>query len=354
VTNLECQVEQPTTTNQNASVILVWENPLVYDRILVLRDGEIIFEDRGELQKYRDLPAPAGAHTYCVVGILGDRRSPATCCQVVVEGPPRRNLLYFTPGRLVPQPVDLSIAPPIPDPLPPLPGNRITCLANNPEPLQGWSFGVGSDPRSIVPRDANIEGTATKALNGGAGPDFLHLAILDDGSGVVMGVVIDAVDSANLAGVLPPGRGHRLLNIEYAEGPDGVPGEAYPVRYTSSLGDPPVQVLFVVAGFEVVPGTLPGWVSFKGPEYLRGQTDISDARHMLDYLFLGGRTPGCLEASNANGSTQLNIADPIYLLQFLFGGGPRPPFPYPTCAFAPAPLGCREPGACLVPGPLAQ
>jgi hypothetical protein len=354
VEDLLCQVEQPTSTNPQASVILSWKNPIAYDKIIILRDNQVIFEDTGELEKYRDLPVPPGVHVYAVVAVLDGRRSPPASCQVVIEGPPRRNLLYFTRGRLDPEPVDLSLPPPVPEPLPPLPGNRLTCLADNTEPLQGWSFGVRSDPRSILPVDAGIRGTATAAFNAGQGPDFLSIEILAGGTGVVMGVVIDAgATSTDPGETLPPGRGHRLLNLQYAAGPDGVPNQAYPVRYTSDLGVPPVQTLFVVNGFEVEPSTLPGWVSIPGPRFLRadsngdGKVNISDPSFTLNWLFLGGRKPGCLEAANANGSAQVNIADPIYTLNDLFGDGPPPPPPFPTCGVAPAPLGCERPGECL-------
>jgi hypothetical protein len=127
------------------------------------------------------------------------------------------------------------------------------------------------------------------------------------------------------------------------------------VRYTNQLGDPPVQVLFVVGGFEVEPPTLPGWVSLPGPHFLRGdsnadgEVDISDGMHTLVWLFLGGREPACLEAANANGSTQVNLADPVYTFNFLFAGGAPPPFPYPFCAVSSAPVGCEREPACISP-----
>ncbi len=359
VFDLQCMVTQPSNTIPSGSVILVWENAAAYDRILILRNGELIFEDTGELRKYHDLGLDPGVYVYCVVAVKNERRSPPTCCQVVISGPPTRNLLYFTPSLAEPVPVDLSTDPPVPEPIPPFPGNRTTCLIDNVRPLQGWSFGVGSDPEFIVPRSVDLGGTATEAFNGGQGPAFLHVDILDSGAGVVMAVVVDAgLGASDPPETLPPGRGHRILNIEYDAGPKGQAGQAYPVRYTSTLGDPPVQVIFVVGGFEVVPSTQPGWISLPGPFFLRGDAnsdggvDLSDAMFTLSWLFLGGRTPSCLEAANANGSRQVNIADPIYALSFLFGGGPPPPFPFPFCGFGPAPLGCLEPGPCPLPEPV--
>jgi hypothetical protein len=211
--------------------------------------------------------------------------------------------------------------------------------------LQGWSFGVGNDPEFIVPNDANTNGTITETFNNGSGPAFLFVTIYDDGSGVSMAVVISGDPDAE---VLPVGMGHRLLNIGYEAGPQGLPGDVHQVRYTDELGDPPVQVLYVVRGFEQKPCTRAGFVRLNGPRYLRGDftndliTDMTDPIEELKWLFLGAPGPVCMEAANSNGTTQVNIADPIYFLNWLLLGGPAPPAPFPACAFAPAPLGCAE------------
>jgi hypothetical protein len=73
------------------------------------------------------------------------------------------------------------------------------------------------------------------------------------------------------------------------------------------------------------------------PEFVRadanadGLINITDGIYVLNYLFLGGPTPTCLEAANSNGDALLNITDGIYVLNFLFLGGPEPPAPYPAC-----------------------
>ncbi|MBN1441262.1 MAG: hypothetical protein JXA90_01070, partial [Planctomycetes bacterium] len=47
----------------------------------------------------------------------------------------------------------------------------------------------------------------------------------------------------------------------------------------------------------------------------------------------------CLRAGDSNGDGDLNISDPIYLLAYLFLGGPAPPPPFPECGAAPPPPG---------------
>jgi hypothetical protein len=76
-----------------------------------------------------------------------------------------------------------------------------------------------------------------------------------------------------------------------------------------------------------------------------GQVDLSDAVYVLSWLFSGGPVPPCLESANSNGSSVVDIGDPIYLLTFLFQGGSPPPAPFPGCGTGPAPNGCAEPNA---------
>ncbi len=67
--------------------------------------------------------------------------------------------------------------------------------------------------------------------------------------------------------------------------------------------------------------------------FLRGDAnrdaaiDISDALGVLEYLFIGGARPYCLDAADANDDGSVNITDAIGLLDHLFLGGSRPTAP---------------------------
>jgi hypothetical protein len=353
VTNLVCRPEQfepQDDTTTGAMAVLTWTNAAKYDAIEIVRNDGIGVSLPGDAESYVDSGLEPGVYIYQVIAVLGGNKSPPVTCQVVIMGPPTRNLLYFDSG-IVPVPDPAGVEPE-PTPLPggvrsagEASGNVITCLADNADEVQGWSFGVASDPKFIVPKETSLEGTITETFNEGKGPDFLILDILADGTGVVMAAIISQTEPFEM---LPPGMGHSLLHIAYGPGPSGMPGQLYPVRYADTLGSPPVQVLFVVKGFEVIPRTLPGWVTVGGPIFIRGDAnadgsaDISDAVTVLSWLFMGGKEPGCLEAADINRSGAVNIADPVYLLNFKFLGGPAPPHPYPDCGRAAAPLGCKE------------
>jgi hypothetical protein len=320
---------------------LRWTNAARYDEIVILRDGEHNATLPGGATEHFDRGLAPGVHEYQVIAVIGSRSSAPAECRVVVGGEPPRNLLYFSSGLFEPAASNADIPVPVDR------CGRITCLASNHDPIQGWSFGVSHDPSVLELRDADLHGTVTAGLNEGMGPSFIVMDRFENG--ITMAVVIDTADPSD---TLAPAASHPLLNLEYGPGPLGLPGGRYPVRYTDILGEPPVAVLYVVQGFEVAPATAPGVVCVApeiGPFLLRGdvtgdlEVTMTDAIRILNWLFLGGRRPTCLESADVNGSREINIADPVYELQWEFSGGPRPPAPFPDCGEDDAPLGCEEP-----------
>jgi hypothetical protein len=86
-----------------------------------------------------------------------------------------------------------------------------------------------------------------------------------------------------------------------------------------------------------------------------GEINISDAVFVLVFLFRGGPSPSCVEAGDANNDGGVDLADPVSILNFLFRGGPAPALPGPTnmpCARDPDPpgspgdLGCKSYDRC--------
>jgi hypothetical protein len=91
-----------------------------------------------------------------------------------------------------------------------------------------------------------------------------------------------------------------------------------------------------------------------GPQFRRadansdGNVDIADGISVLNFLFIGGKKPGCLKAADSDDSGSLDITDGIYILNFLFLGGLAPPAPYPSCGedLTTDPLACSTPTPC--------
>ena len=75
-----------------------------------------------------------------------------------------------------------------------------------------------------------------------------------------------------------------------------------------------------------------------------GANDLSDAVHILSFLFQGGPAADCRAAMNCNSDTAVDISDAVFDLSFLFLGAEGPPPPYPSCDSAPA--DCSTSTAC--------
>ena len=63
---------------------------------------------------------------------------------------------------------------------------------------------------------------------------------------------------------------------------------------------------------------------------IRGDVDasnsvnIADAVFLVEYIFFGGPPPPCLEEGDVDGSGSINIADAVFLVEYIFFGGPAP------------------------------
>jgi len=56
----------------------------------------------------------------------------------------------------------------------------------------------------------------------------------------------------------------------------------------------------------------------------RGTVDISDAVYLITYIFGGGPAPDPLTAGDPDCSGSVDISDAVYLISFIFSGGPAP------------------------------
>jgi hypothetical protein len=91
--------------------------------------------------------------------------------------------------------------------------------------------------------------------------------------------------------------------------------------------------------------------STQEPEFHRGDPNgdgsmnITDGIFVLNFLFLGGSKPGCMESADANDDGAVNITDGIYMLNYLFLGGPAPRAPgAPAQPCGPDPAGSPDLG----------
>ncbi len=55
-----------------------------------------------------------------------------------------------------------------------------------------------------------------------------------------------------------------------------------------------------------------------------GELNVADAVTLINYVFKGGPAPEPLQAGDANGDGDVNVADAVYLINYVFSGGPAP------------------------------
>ena len=76
----------------------------------------------------------------------------------------------------------------------------------------------------------------------------------------------------------------------------------------------------------------------RGDSNATGDINITDGVFVLNYLFLGGPEPPCQDAADSDDNGTLNITDGVRILNYLFLGGPAPPAPGPdVCGSDPTP-----------------
>lgn len=117
----------------------------------------------------------------------------------------------------------------------------------------------------------------------------------------------------------------------------GVPGRyVVTLRVTDSLGAESLGKTFI----EVLPSR---WKPFvRGRVNDDRDVDIADAIYHLQWLYTGGPVPRCLDAADVNDDGEHDLSDAIFLVTYLFLGGAEIPAPYPRCDLVPGPFGCRE------------
>lgn len=121
---------------------------------------------------------------------------------------------------------------------------------------------------------------------------------------------------------------HNGINMVAVRDADGgrVAWDATWYRFTDSTANPFVSIAhFDNAQYA---RNLAKWLARK---YLCGdanadvQITVSDVVYLINYLFKGGPAPiPCLVAGGANGDSHVTVSDVVYLITYLFKGGPPP------------------------------
>ena len=203
--------------------------------------------------------------------------------------------------------------------------------------VQGLTVSGSFDDSQVFLQSFGI-GDALISLGGGVGPDLWTPFVVD--GGFTIGIVFSIFD----ASALPFDVEGEVAEFVFATAPGVFAGDSIgttlPITNDSPPGSPVDTADTVVAdtiqfpaNFTIAP------LEIRPLELLRGDANldgavvvIADAIQILGGLFDPEVTLLCLDAADVNDDGAVDLADPISLLNFGFGGnGPPPAAPFPDC-----------------------
>lgn len=119
-----------------------------------------------------------------------------------------------------------------------------------------------------------------------------------------------------------PAHGVSDLQIDYLRISTEVPGtNPLGITHTTMCGANGAKsgpMSFTILDIEVTPAFM--WGDANGDK----KVTVSDVIYLINYLFKGGPTPVPLEAGDANCDGKTTVSDVVYLINYLFKGGPPP------------------------------
>ncbi|NMD34251.1 MAG: hypothetical protein GYA73_00050 [Planctomycetes bacterium] len=209
--------------------------------------------------------------------------------------------------------------------------------------VQGWSYGVCiRDAGTMEVVAATVKGTDSGTFHGGTGPGFNSVNIYP--GGVTHGVVIDLMATVTL----PAQNGWTDLAVTWKILMDAEGQSTYVVPCDKTLGVPPVANVMVMGGNSFPASESagidpaddccnpvscnkaglfvyqPGVKAMAGSANGDGRLDLADGIYILNYLFRGGPPLPCEKAGDANGDCLLDASDAVYIIHYQFLDGPPP------------------------------
>ena len=204
----------------------------------------------------------------------------------------------------------------------------------NEQRIQGFQLLVVHDPTHLEFIAHSLEFTVTEGLR----PEFLEVRSWDSGA-IEVGCIFEwsppFTDRA-----LAPTNGKNAIQLRFNVEPGAFPRT---LTFVDLVDDPNVsriRNIFTVGGQSVRPELRGARVrvldpSSAGRTFLRGDVngnghvELIDALLLLNYLFLSGSQPSCLDATDVADDGAITLTSGLTLLNYLFLRGPPPAPPFP-------------------------
>jgi hypothetical protein len=223
--------------------------------------------------------------------------------------------------------------------------------------VQGWSLSIALNSESLTLTNATTEGTPGRTLQNGG---FEKTEVVDpDRNNGQQGAVSAVVLSFTLPITLPNGTNTVLCLTSEGTTPEEHDGGGTSHEAAGSYGfqnglrgsGQPVNNVLTVGGGSgsaanfgtalgnifLVPITLRDFI--RGNANDDNKVNIADPIWIINELFRGGPASVCPDAADANDDGQEDLADATYLIDYLFRGQAAPSAPFPACGTDPSDAG---------------
>ena len=157
-----------------------------------------------------------------------------------------------------------------------LPGGTVAAdilLTNQPEPAQGFQFGLTYDPTLLTLIDVT-QGPDLQSLDNGQGADYFFFSEPTGSGGITVGAIVSL--SPPLLSI-PAGADHSVARIELSVMPTAMPAQISGLTFSNTLGSPPVLCVISVSGVSQSPILEHGSVTIETPAPSGLQIALDDA-----------------------------------------------------------------------------
>ncbi len=154
-------------------------------------------------------------------------------------------------------------------------------------------------------------------------PKSIIAADLDDDGD--QEIITGNLGAGNISIFYNPGSGNLMpaLNYNVGHGPWGIAGDDF-----DDDGDTDLAVTLSEDNMvRILQNDGTGTLYICGDANGDGTVNVADAVYLISYIFKGGPPPYSMEAADANADGDVNVGDVVYVIAYVFSGGPAPQCP---------------------------
>ena len=219
----------------------------------------------------------------------------------------------------------------------------VDVVVNNSTSCQGFSMAITYDPSILTLTSFGIEDTITELSEA----EFVEEIINVVPGEAILGVLLDVVPPYDQQMIPASGLPLPFAKLRFDVSDTIEQDIATPIRFTDNIGTPPIENLLVIGGASILPEKVDTFLQIDGEAiFLRGDADRSLDLDLADVIqnvfYVTNQCPECppitcQSALDANDDGRVDIADGVWLANYLFTGGPPPPPPFPNPGIDPTP-----------------